>query len=353
MRSLIRPCLAATVTLVACGRLAAHPLSVSYSRFAVQDRRVEATIRLPLDDIDLLLRLDGDLDGVVSLEELRRAQEAIAGYVRDQIDLTADGVTATPSLTDTSIWKDSQDFPYVEASVTYEAGGPIRAVEIQVRVLTHLYTDHRNLSEVEFDGRREELTFQYGNTYTVARGQPWRTAAELARAGLEHIFTGPDHIVFLCALLLPLGRGLRSLVAIVPCFVLAHGLTLTLATLGVLLPMGSLIEPAIALSIAYVGLENLLVTDLRHRWRIALAFGLVHGFGFASILGEMDLQRVGRTVSLLMFNLGIDIAEVMIVGLMWPFLRLLESTPHRALVTRLASSVVVALGLFWFVERVS
>lgn len=344
----------AGVALLAALPLAAHPLSASYSRFSVGEGGVLATLRLPLDDMDLLLRLDADLDEEVAPEELEAARDRIAGYLDARVELKADGGHARASLLGLGVWRDGDGFPHLEARLRYPAPGPVDTLAIQVRVLTDLYADHRNLAEIEYAGRRDQFLFQHGGRYEGARGAArlLRTAREFVLLGVEHIFTGYDHLLFLFGLLL-VGRGLRDLVLIVTSFTVAHSLTLALATLGWLHPSGRLIEAAIALSIAYVGLENLLVREVRHRWRLTFAFGLVHGFGFASVLQEMELPRSGLAVSLLTFNLGVELGQVAIVAALWPLLRLLQRSPHRVLVTRLASSLIVAMGLYWLQQRVS
>jgi hydrogenase/urease accessory protein HupE len=319
----------------------------------VRDRVVEATLRLPLDDMDLLLRLDTSLDGTVSQEEIERARPRIFEYLREKVDVEADAGAAAPALRQVTTWKDEAGFPYVEVGVTYAAAGPIGTLNIRVRALLDLYSDHRNLAEIETFGRRETFVFQHGNRYEADRGgaAAWRRAWEFTRLGIEHIFTGYDHVLFLFGLLL-VGRGLLNLVAVVTSFTLAHSLTLALATLGLVQPVSWVVEAAIALSIAYVGLENLLVSEVRHRWRITFAFGLVHGFGFASVLREMQLPRSSLMISLFTFNLGVEIGQVVIVALMWPLLRRLERSPQRRLVTRLVSALIVAFGLYWLVERI-
>lgn len=304
--------------------------------------------------MDLLLRLDRDLDGAVSEDEVLRARPAIAGYLRENLALTANGIAAEPTLQGLSIAKDREGFPFLEAGVGYEAQRPIGDLTIQVRALQNLYSDHRTLAEIDWGGRIEQFVFQHGSSYAATRGgaRPWSTARQFTLLGVEHIFTGYDHILFLFGLLLA-GRGFKNLVAIVTSFTLAHSITLALATFGMVQPARRAIEAAIALSVAYVGAENLLVKDVRHRWRITFAFGLVHGFGFASVLREMELPRSGLALSLFTFNLGVEIGQVVIVGLFWPLLLALDRTRHRTFVMRLASSVIVAFGLFWLLERVS
>lgn len=335
-------------------RLWVHPLSVSYSRFVVKDRHVEATIRLPLDDMDLLLRLDRDLDGTVSDEEIQRARPTVERYLSQRISVVTAGSPLTLSLRTTATWKDRDGFPYLEATAAYAATQAIDEIAVQVRVLTDLYADHRNLAEVALGERRDQFVFQHGNTYsaTLATRDVWQTAESFVLLGIEHIFTGYDHVLFLFGLLL-VGRGFKNLVAIVTSFTVAHSLTLALATLGAVEPVAWTIEAAIALSIAYIGFENLVVRDVRHRWKIAFVFGLVHGFGFANVLREMHLPRSGLAVSLFTFNLGVEIGQALIVALMLPLLRFLERTPYRTLVTRVASMVIIAFGLFWFYQRVT
>jgi len=334
-------------------RLEAHPLSASYSRFAVRDDRVEATLRLPLDDMDLSLRLDGDLNGSVSDEELQRARPAVAGYLNEKLRVTADGVALTPSLLATSIWRDREGSAFLEARVGFTAAKPIGTLAIELRALQELYAGHRNLAEIDWRGPREQFVFQHGNRYQGERGAArLRTARQFTLLGVEHIFTGYDHILFLLGLLLG-GRGFKNLVAIVTSFTVAHSLTLALATLELVQPPSRAVESAIALSVAYVGAENLLLKEVRHRWRIAFAFGLVHGFGFASVLREMELPRAGLALSLFTFNLGVEIGQVAIVALLWPLLVSLERAPQRGLVTRLLSSLIFGFGLYWLAQRLA
>ena len=332
----------------------AHPLSISSSRFSVGQEAVEAIYRLPLDDMDLLLRLDQDLDGAVTPGELETAQDEISAYLAAWIVLTTDGSALTANLQGTSIWRDSSDFSYLESRVRYTARNAIEDLQVSVRVLTHLYPDHINLAEFVIGPDREEYVFQHGNTWSGKSGMTsgWRTAREFTLLGIEHIITGYDHLLFLLGLLL-VGRGIRNLIAIVTSFTVAHSLTLALATLGLVQPAGWIIEAAIALSIAYVGLENLLVKEVRHRWRLSFGFGLVHGFGFAGILQQMDLARGGLLLSLFTFNLGVEVGQLVIVALFWPLLQQLSRSQYRVAVVRSASTVVLVFGVLWFLERVA
>src|SRR5262249_6169195 len=129
------------------------------------------------------------------------------------------------------------------------------------------------------------------------------------RLGVEHILTGYDHLLFLLALIIA-GRSVRSVAMIVTAFTVAHSVTLAAAALGVIHVPSWMVEAAIALSITYVAVENTLVTSPTGRWRTAFLFGLIHGLGFANVLGEMHLPAESRAWSLLSFNAGVEIGQL-------------------------------------------
>ena len=173
-------------------------------------------------------------------------------------------------------------------------------------------------------------------------------------AGIHHILIGPDHLLFLVGLLL-LGGSIRRLLLVVSAFTVAHSITLSLAALNIVTPSARLIEPAIALSIVYVGVDNLMVgrgRDMR-AW-IAFAFGFIHGFGFASVLREMNLPSQALGWSLFSFNLGVEIGQLLVVVVVASALMALRSR-NEAASRRLAfagSVAVILVGTFWFVQRV-
>jgi hydrogenase/urease accessory protein HupE len=333
---------------------AAHPLSVSYSELSVHDDSLAAVYRLPLDDMDLMFALDSDLDGEVGDDELKAARDAIEGYVADRVAIRAGATPLAPSLHSLSRWRDQDDWPYLEARVEYPLPADAPKLSVTVELLTDLYPDHRNLMEIELDGERRQFVFQHANTWTGERHRSGarQTVVEFLRLGVEHIVTGYDHQLFLLGLLL-VGRGLRDLVAIVTAFTVAHSVTLAAAVTGLANPPGWMIEPAIALSIVYVGAENLLSRQPRRRWLLAFAFGLVHGFGFASVLQEMELSSRGLLLTLLPFNLGVEIGQLAIVACVWPLLSRLRDHRWRLPVMRTASVLIAFAGAFWFVQRVT
>jgi hydrogenase/urease accessory protein HupE len=177
------------------------------------------------------------------------------------------------------------------------------------------------------------------------------------KLGVEHIWTGYDHLLFLFALLI-VCRSFRSIVTIITCFTLAHSLTLALATLNIVNLPSRLVEPAIAASIMFVGVENLWRrgAEPRRRGVLTFAFGLIHGFGFASVLRELGVGTGGQGLAmpLFTFNLGVEIGQVVVAALVLPVvwkLRKNQAFVHRGV--PILSGIVALAGLYWFLERIS
>ena len=175
------------------------------------------------------------------------------------------------------------------------------------------------------------------------------------RLGIAHIWTGYDHLLFLFGLLVAC-RSFRSIVVIISCFTVAHSVTLALATLNIVRIPGGLVEPMIAATILFVGLENLVRqgAEPRGRWALTFAFGLIHGLGFANVLRGLGVGSNGHGVALPLFsfNLGVEIGQVTIAVIVLPVIWQLHKLPvfERRGVPVL-SGIVAAMGLYWLVER--
>jgi hypothetical protein len=168
--------------------------------------------------------------------------------------------------------------------------------------------------------------------------------------GVEHVLTGWDHLLFLLVLMLR-GGGWLSLAKIVTAFTVAHSITLALAVLDVMALPDRLVEAVIALSIAAVSAENLLRPAISRRWVVSFAFGLVHGFGFSSALRDIGLPTPGLALSLLGFNVGVELGQALVVAVALPALALLRSTRWETRVVRSASLAILVVGLVLVVER--
>lgn len=171
--------------------------------------------------------------------------------------------------------------------------------------------------------------------------------------GVEHILTGYDHLAFLLALLLG-GGSLRRNVKIITSFTVAHSLTLALATFSLINIPPALVEPVIAASIVFVGLENLFRRRVADRWLVTFVFGLVHGLGFASALRELGIGGLGlrAAVPLLSFNLGVELAQIAMAAVVLPLVWKLEQRPAFALKHVPALSLLITFaGVYWLLAR--
>jgi len=217
-----------------------------------------------------------------------------------------------------------------------------------------LFGEHyRTIARIEVPGAAREAVFlPDAPETTVEIGREPASGSAFFRLGIEHILTGYDHLLFLLALLLRGGR-LLSLLKIITAFTVAHSITLALAVLGVVTIPGRVIEPAIAASIVWVALENLLRRDApSQRWLVSFVFGLVHGFGFASAIEPLALPPARLALALLGFNLGVEAGQAFVVMLILPLLLWMRGRSWEPRVVRAASIGVAAVGLAWLVQRV-
>ena len=237
----------------------------------------------------------------------------------------------------------------VHAPAELELDGPLFPYDPPHETYVNVYVDGRLAHEDLLDREHTSASYVVGTRQSVAR-----VVGTFVLQGMHHIFIGPDHILFVVGLLL-LGGSLFRLLKIVTAFTLAHTITLVLATLRVVNPPPRVVEPLIALSIIYIGVETLLALRRERdaRARIAFGFGLVHGFGFASVLRDFGLPNTALGWALGSFNLGVEAGQACIVLaaaplLMW--LRRHDPATGRRVVTA-TSGVIIAAGAYWLVQR--
>lgn len=332
------------VGLLAAGPAAAHQQGVSYSDVAIAGG--EARFDLVLSVHDLAADVDGD--GTTTDAEIRSRYPRLRRRLESAVTVEAAGTPCPLTLQDSAV--EPNELVRLRLSGPCPDATPVRIV-LRLPALTAV--DGQNLAKIRVGDLLVEHVFSPKDqevlvgAATAGIGETFRRFFVL---GIEHIATGYDHVLFLIALLL-VGGGLRSLVAVVTAFTVAHSVTLSLAVLDVVALPSRLVESAIALSIAWVALENLLIDRTQGRWRITFAFGLMHGFGFASVLREMHLPHAGLIASLLAFNLGVEAGQLVVVLVTHPLIAAIERSRHRRLVVAVASGAILVMALWWFVER--
>ena len=340
----------------ACTSLHAHPVPFSYVDIRPEVLSIEVTIVAHTFDVAHDLNVQPP-EKLLERDTLNAQAGAITTLLRGRFALAADG---EPLQNPT--WSAPEALPERQSIRTRARFTVLHSVgRIDVTTLMFPYDgQHKTFLNVYDAGAvaaqaildKDRRSFEY---FAGTREGVRAVLRKFVAAGLHHILIGPDHLLFLAGLLL-LGGTMKQLLLVVTAFTIAHSITLSLAALGMVMPPANAIEPAIALSIVYVGADNLLVSaggrDTR-AW-IAFAFGLIHGFGFAGVLREMDLPRRALGWTLFAFNVGVEIGQlvfVVIVASVFIWIRSRSEAAGRRLV--LAGSLIVMLaGAFWFVQRV-
>jgi hydrogenase/urease accessory protein HupE len=322
--------------------------TTGYATITVSRSTVRYALTLPT------AALPSDLAEALRLAQAGSQQnrDKLLDLLRRQIVLRADGTRCEPGPG--QVMPSTFDATSFTMQIDFACGGAVRELVVEDNVFDVLGPDHHTLAKLETDGETRELAFAPDSR--EARIQLGARAAGGAgtsffKLGVEHILTGYDHLLFLGALLLR-GGGFLSLFRIVTAFTIAHSITLALAVLGIVTIPGRIVEPAIAASIVWVALENLLRRDTPpHRWLVSFCFGLVHGFGFASAMEPLKLPAARLALALLGFNLGVEAGQAAVVALLLPLLLWMRDSTWEPRLVRAGSLGVAAFGLVWLVER--
>jgi hypothetical protein len=344
----------------------AHQTSVKPVEVAVDGAQARVTVKAGTGDVTEALGLAAD--AVPTAAQIAAGETAIAAHVASWVAVATGGAPCPVAGARAGI--DPGDGRYVDIAWTATCPRAIAALELDFAKLFALdptqsvmlrltATDAEPLDTI-VGVDQSPLTVTLGET-----GGLW----SFVHHGVEHIVFGFDHVAFVLALLLvvilgragggwqprPLRGSLRATAAIVTSFTVAHSLTLIAASLGWVSLPSRLVESAIALSIAYTAIENIVRPDVRWRFGLTFAFGLVHGLGFARMLAEL-LPPDGIVVPLLAFNVGVELGQLLIVLIALPLLtticRAVGGDRYRRVVMPIASGVIAVLGLVWLAERV-
>jgi hydrogenase/urease accessory protein HupE len=345
-------------TLIAAGAAAtpaaAHPVPFSYLDLRLDGRALEGTLVVHIFDVAHDLNIDPPdrlLDPGVAAGRERALEQLLA----PRFHVAAGGRVLTPRWTGVDVVTERQS---LRLHLQFQPGSPPGTISVSAALFPYDPNHQTFLNIYEGDTLTSQAILDQGRAqveyFAGTRQGTFAVIRKFVPAGIHHILIGPDHLLFLVGLLL-LGGTIRQLAVVVTAFTLAHSLTLSLAALSLVSPPARIIEPAIALSIVYVGADNLLVRNGRDvRAWIAFVFGFIHGFGFANVLRELDLPRRALGWSLFSFNAGVEIGQLLVVVFVASAFAALRSRSAAA-GQRLAfggSLVVIAAGAFWFIQRV-
>lgn len=347
--------LAATlaIAVVFSPRVAAHVTSTSYSTVQISAGRARIQLLIDANRLATAAGSDANGDGRLDRAEAIRAIEAARNSIEANYYLRANGYLRPPQK---EVGLDASADGTVVLRYEVVLPEPLERLEIHAALANITEPHHQHLARVILPGGEIACAFDHGvNEADVGPDQitrsAWARAVRFARLGVVHIFTGYDHLLFLTGLLLTANLGLAQLVRTVSAFTAAHSLTLVLATFGIVVLPARFVESAIALTIAYVAVENFWLTGGDRRWRLAFFFGLIHGFGFSNVLRQLALPRAALALSLFSFNAGVEIGQLVFVIALFPLLWRLSRTSRYEFARAAASVVVLLFGTYWFITR--
>jgi len=347
-------CLALLV-VVGAGQVDAHKINTSYTNLVVREDSLKLRVRF--DDFDMLkIGLDQDQDGLLFYEEMVAGIDQAFDFAEENMVLRINGQRIVLTQGKGEISPDNDGNMFANLHFSALLAEPCREIVVRVGWPEIFADNHKNLAKFLVPGKPLiQAVFSADNleqTFVVgAEESLWAKMYQFVVLGVEHIFLGYDHIMFLLALIAVGGR-LMHLVKIVTAFTVAHSITLCLAALEIVNLPAKWVEAGIALSIAYVAIENFWLKRTDHRWVLTFFFGLVHGFGFANVLRELGLPTRGLVASLLSFNIGVEIGQILIVAIVFPLIAWLNRQVYKRSVVLAVSVLIGLFGVGWFIERV-
>ena len=343
--------MAALLLLGSISPAAAHPAPFSYLDIVFRNGGIDGSLVVHI--LDIAHDLDIPAERLLDNATLEQQRERIGALLTPRLSFKG-GRRLTPQWESLELLREEQAVR-LKYRIPGEQPGSL-AIDTNLfpydplhQTFINVYEDTDLRQQLIFNADSEEHTYYLGTTQGAIA-----VMMTFVPSGVHHILIGPDHILFLVGLLL-LGGSWGALIRIVTAFTIGHSITLSLAALNILSPPPTLIEPAIALSIVFVGADNLVRGDGRDlRAWVALVFGLVHGFGFANVLREFGLPAEALGWSLFSFNVGVEIGQLAVVLLVASALAAVRQRSdvmgYRIAVA--GSIIVIAAGTYWFVERV-
>ncbi|MEY4561402.1 MAG: hypothetical protein RLZZ618_679 [Pseudomonadota bacterium] len=364
----------AALALLSTGAIAltpalAHKPSDSYLTLSVAESRITGRWDIALRDLDFAIGLDANGDGNITWGETRARHADMAAYALARLNVLGDGqpcsTHAGEQLVDTHT-----DGSYTVLAFSVQCPHAPAAITLTYRLFSDLDPQHRGLLSLEANGANRSAVLgpqSPTQQFVLADTSRWSQFADYLREGVWHIWIGFDHILFLLSLLLPavlvwqhrrwqpaprFRTTFWDVAKVVTAFTVAHSITLSLATLGVITLPTRWVESVIAASVVVAALNNVFGLVHGRLWVMAFGFGLIHGFGFASVLADLGLPQGTLLLALVAFNLGVEAGQLAIVAVFLPLAFALRRTWfYRKLVLVGGSLLIAALASVWLAER--
>jgi hypothetical protein len=331
----------------------AHIASNGFLTINVEGSRLSGAVELAMRDAELAVGLDSNRDGKITWGEVRSHQHDLELYMRSKL-VIGDGTTGCSEEFQSVEINERVDGNYLWLPFTASCG-IAQKLHVDYRLLQDIDPSHRGLLTLTAWGTTQTGVLNGEQSFALDHPSVWLAFAEYLKTGVWHIWSGIDHLLFLLSLLLPVvlrQRPFLNILKVVTAFTVAHSITLSLAAFDVVRLPSRLTEAVIAASIIVAALNNIFPKVTEGRWRIAFAFGLLHGFGFASVLTDMGLPPGARAISLVSFNVGVELGQLAVVLAVMPVAYAARATTfYRHTVMQWGSSAIATLAFVWLIQR--
>lgn len=340
------------------GAALGHDVQASWTTARFIPHAFELTVRIHAEAVQTLIQ-ESAPGATFEPENIDRVMPALKSFGKTLFEVSESGHTLEATETDVAVVEDNLVFRLVYSRT---AEGPLQLKATHLSRLSPEFIAHVSFTDEAGKVLASRVLRQNQPVADIepptdtagSKGDAQSFFFSFLRLGVEHILKGYDHLLFLLGLLVAC-RRFKTMALVITCFTLAHSVTLALAALDLVSLSPRVVEPLIAASIVFVGIENLLRQDEpRWRWALTLAFGLVHGFGFAGVLKEAGLGSTGASlvVPLFSFNLGVELGQFAVAAIVLPLLWRLRRWPTFERHGQFFISVFVVLaGSYWLLER--
>jgi hypothetical protein len=347
----------------------AHKPSDSYLSLSVKESLVAGQWDIALRDLDFAIGLDTDANGAITWGELRARRAEIEAYAFSRLQISSAG-SGCPLKSDALLVDDHTDGAYAVLKFQAQCVALRENLQVRYRLFFDIDPQHKGLLRLQYQGASSTGIFspdKPDQQFSLSAPSRMQQFLDYLREGIWHIWIGYDHILFLLALLLPavavreagswkpvsaFRPAFWNVLRIVTAFTVAHSITLTLATLGVVSLPSRWVESTIAASVVIAALNNVFPLFRERRWVMAFFFGLIHGFGFASVLADLGLPQDALALALVGFNVGVEVGQLAIVAAFLPLIYALRrSWLYRRLLLLGGSVLIALLAFIWLIER--
>jgi hypothetical protein len=365
------------------GTAEAHFSSTGFSDITIKDKSLEYNVfLLEKELLEALPAIDQDGDGKISESEFAGSHEILTALVHDRLIVTGNSKVGTGTVLAAKKTEKAK-MPMIEIDINYDFGEPVDRYMVQYNFYDGTNPDHRSYATIRMGqqsivqvinssnnilqmegyhgadaGTTDTATAGDSEQKPITTSSSWTSVLkEYTTMGMEHIWSGADHLLFLCGLILAAGASGWSMLKLISAFTIGHSITLVLSALDLASLSPLIVEPLIALSIVFVAFENMFrkkdgINTENKRLAVTVLFGMVHGFGFAEILHGTMSGNIA--LPLFSFNLGVEIGQLAVLAIVIPLLWLIRKlmTGNRQRWWAYGTSSLVGLmGLYWLIER--